>query len=72
MVNSTVTILKDLGDTTFFEVSLAESENVSHSVMTNSFATPWTAARQAPLSMEIPGENTGTYALLQEMFLTWG
>ena len=38
----------------------------------DSFATPWTAARQAPLSMEIPGENTGTYALLQEMFLTWG
>ena len=21
--------------------------------------------------MEIPGENTGTYALLQEIFLTW-
>ena len=25
---------------------------VSHSVMSDSFATPWTAAHQAPLSME--------------------
>ena len=23
------------------------------------FATPWTGAHQAPLSMEFPGENTG-------------
>ena len=31
------------------------------------FATPWTVARQAPLSMGSPGKNTGVgcHALLQ-------
>ena len=27
--------------------------------MSDSFATPWTVARQAPLSMEFPSKNTG-------------
>ena len=29
----------------------SESESVGHSVMSDSFVTPWTVARQAPLSM---------------------
>ena len=38
------------------------------------FVTPWTVARQAPLSRDYPGENTGVgcHALLQELFLTQG
>ena len=40
------------------------------------FATPWTVARQAPLSMEfsILGQNTGVgcHSLLQGIFLTQG
>ena len=37
-------------------------------------ATPWTAARQPPLSMEFPGKNTGVgcHALLQGTFPTQG
>ena len=31
----------------------------SCSVMSDSFVTPWTVARQAPLSMGFPGKNTG-------------
>ena len=36
------------------------------------FETPWTVTRQAPLSMESPGKNTGVggHALLQGIFLT--
>ena len=36
--------------------------------------TPWTAAHQAPLSMDSPGKNTGVgcHALLQGIFLTQG
>ena len=35
-------------------------------------ATPWTVARQAPLSMDSPGKNTGVgcHFLLQGIFLT--
>ena len=38
------------------------------------FATPWTVARQAPLSWDSLGKNTGMgcYFLLQEIFLTQG
>ena len=38
------------------------------------FATPWTVACQAPLSMEFPGKNAGVGCqfLLQEIFLTQG
>ena len=38
------------------------------------FATPWTGAHQAPLSMEFPGENTGVgcHFLLQVIFPTQG
>ena len=42
--------------------------------MFNSFATPWTVAHQTPLSMGIPGENTGVgcHYLLQGIFLIQG
>ena len=45
------------------------SERVSRSVVSDS-ATPWTVARQAPLSMEFPRENTGmgSHSLLQRIF----
>ena len=38
------------------------------------FATLWTVARQAPLSMNFSGKNTGvgSHSLLQEIFLTQG
>ena len=36
------------------------------------FATPWTAARQAPLLMDSPGKNTGvgSHSLLQGIVST--
>ena len=39
-----------------------------------SLATPWTVARQAPLSMRFSGKNTGVgcHALLQGIFETQG
>ena len=38
------------------------------------FVTPWTVARQAPLSWDSPGKNTGVdcHTLLQGIFLTQG
>ena len=38
------------------------------------FATPWTIAHQAPLSMGFPGKNTGMgcHLLLQGIFQTQG
>ena len=36
---------------------LCESE--SHSVMSDSFAIPWTVAHQAPCPWNYPGKNTG-------------
>ena len=38
------------------------------------FATPWTVAHQAPLSMGFPGKNTGVHChfFLQGIFLTEG
>ena len=38
------------------------------------FAAPWTAACQAPLSMDSPGKNTGVdcHILLQGILLTQG
>ena len=45
-----------------------------HSVISNYFLTPWTVARQAPLSMEFSRKDTGVgcYFLLQGIFLTPG
>ena len=42
--------------------------------MSDSFATPWTVACQAPLSLEFPGKNNGVSycTLLQGIFLTQG
>ena len=44
---------------------------LSHSVVSNSSVTPWTATRQAPLSMGFPGKYTGVncHFLLQGTFL---
>ena len=40
--------------------------------LSNSFETPWTVARQAPLSMEFPSKNTGVgcHFFLQGIFQT--
>ena len=47
---------------------------LSYSVMSDSFVTPWTVARQAPLSMGLPRQDTGVgcHFLLQGVFLTQG
>ena len=44
------------------------------SVLSDCFVTPWTVARQAPLSWSSPGKKTGVgcHFLLQEIFLTQG
>ena len=51
-------------------------EEVVHacSVLSDCFVTPWTVARQAPLSWDSPGKNTGVgcHFLLQGIFLTQG
>ena len=46
----------------------------NHSVMSNSFVTPWTVACQAPLSLGFPRQETGMgcHFLLQGIFLTQG
>ena len=36
---------------------LDESESVSRSLMVSDFATPWTVAHQAPLSMGFPRQE---------------
>jgi len=43
---------------------------LSHLAVSDSFATPWPAAHQAPLSMDCPGKNTGLgcHFLLQGIF----
>ena len=45
-----------------------------HEVMSNSSATPWTVASQAPLSMRFPRQEycrgLGCHFLFQEIFLT--
>ena len=45
----------------------SESESVGHSVMSDSFVTPWTVARQAPLSMGFSRQEywSGCHSLLQ-------
>ena len=50
-----------------------EYESVSCPLVSDS-ATPWTVARQAPLSMDSPGKHTGigSHSLLQGIFLTQG
>ena len=44
--------------------------SLSRSVVTDSFATPGTVARQAPLSMDSPGKNTreGSHSLFHGIF----
>ena len=46
----------------------------SHQVVSKSFATPWTVAHQAPLSMQFLRQEygVGCYLLLQGIFLTQG
>ena len=47
---------------------------VNASTLSNVFATPWTVAHQASLSMDFPGKNTGvgSHFLLQGLFPTQG
>ena len=47
---------------------------ISHSVMSDSFATPWTVAARVLCPWDFPGKNTvmGGYFLLQGVFLTQG
>ena len=46
----------------------------SHEVISDSFVTPWTVARQAPLSVELPRQEYWSVLLflLQGIFLTQG
>ena len=56
----------------YFPSSLVLVYSLSHIQL---FVTPWTAARQAPLSLgNSPGKNTGVdyHALLQGIFPTQG
>jgi len=39
----------------------------SHSVMSNSFVTPWTVAHQAPLFMEFPSQEYWSCYFLQQV-----
>ena len=50
------------------------SESVSHSVVSNSFATPRTIAHRAPLSMTFSRQENwrGSHSILQGIFLTQG
>ena len=43
----------------YWDVTYILSLSSCHKVMFDSFATPWTVARQAPLSMRFLGKNTG-------------
>ena len=54
-----------------FIVHCAQVQFLSHFQI---FVTPWTVARQAPLSWDSPGKSTGVrcLALLQGIFLTQG
>ena len=47
---------------------------LSYSVQSDSLATPWTVAHQAPLSMEFSKKDTGVgyHFLLQRIFPTQG
>ena len=47
---------------------------LSHSVLSDSFVTPWTVACHVPLSLDFPIKNTGVscHFLLQGIFLTRG
>ena len=38
---------------------LSNWSNAVSKLLSNYFATPWTAAHQAPLSVGFPGKNTG-------------
>ena len=53
---------------------ILRSARVCHSVVSNSFATPWTEACQAPRLWNYPGVITGVgcHFLLQGIFLTQG
>ena len=51
-----------------------ENISVSHSVVSNLFATPWAVTHQAPLSMEFSRQEywSGFHFLLQGIFQTQG
>ena len=51
-----------------------KSESISDSIMSNSFAIPWTVSCQAPCPWSSPGKDTGvgSCSLFQGIFLTQG
>ena len=53
-------------------MKIEKSENVNPLVMSNSFVTPWSVARQTPLSMGFPRQGywSGCHFLLQGIFPT--
>ena len=65
---------KDHIDDSAFWLGLLERKKVKSLSHVRLFATPWTVAYQAPLSMGFPSKNTGVdfHSLLQEIFWTQG
>ena len=61
----------ELLKTTHKDIFLRKWKSLSHVWL---FAPPWTVAHQAPLSMDIPGKNTGvgSHSLHQEIFPSQG
>ena len=58
----------------YIYMKIEKSENVNLLVMSNSFVTPWTVARQTPLSMGFPRQGywSGCHSFLQGIFQTQG
>ena len=69
-----MTIFQQAEDQTLLFFILGCVWSFSHSVMSDSFATPWTVACQAPRPWDFPGKNTGggCHFLLQGIFSTQG
>ena len=65
---------KDHIDDSAFWLGLLERKKVKSLSHVRLFATPWTVAYQAPLSMGFPSKNTGVayHAFLQGIFPTQG
>ena len=61
-----------ISEARILEVVAFPSLLLSHSVLSDSFVTPWTVACQVPLSLDFPIKNTGVscHFLLQGIFLT--
>ena len=64
----------DISRVIFWNATQLLSVLVSHSVMSDSCATPWTVAHQGPCPWNFPGKNTrvGFHDLLQGNFQAQG